>query len=31
MDRVAVDFVPGQGAKRTADIRSDLGQASNAG
>src|SRR5256885_16294635 len=29
--RVAVDFGVGQGAKRSADIRSDLGQASNAG
>src|SRR6266513_1100123 len=29
--RVAVDFGAGQGAKRSADIRSDLGQASNAG
>src|SRR6266513_5617710 len=28
--RVAVDFGAGQGAKRSADIRSDLGQASNA-
>src|SRR2546430_16622990 len=28
--RVAVDFGVGQGAKRSADIRSDLGQASNA-
>src|SRR5438132_5922001 len=27
--RVAVDFGVGQGAKRSADIRSDLGQASN--
>jgi len=27
--RVAVDFGVGQGAKRGADIRSDLGQASN--
>jgi hypothetical protein len=26
-----VDFGLGQGAKRSADIRSDLGQASNAG
>jgi hypothetical protein len=31
MGRVAVDFGVGQGAKRSADIRSDLGQASNAG
>ena len=31
MDRVAVDFAVGQGAKRSVDIRSDLGQASNAG
>src|SRR5205823_9418328 len=31
MGRVAVDFGVGQGAKRRADIRSDLGQASNAG
>ena len=31
MGRVAVDFGVGQGAKRGADIRSDLGQASNAG
>ena len=29
MGRVAVDFGVGQGAKRSADIRSDLGQASN--
>ena len=29
MSRVAVDFGVGQGAKRSADIRSDLGQASN--
>src|SRR5207253_3348169 len=29
--RVAVDFGGGQGAKRSADIPSDLGQASNAG
>src|SRR6266404_4084373 len=29
MGRVAVDFGAGQGAKRSADIRSDLGQASN--
>src|SRR5438874_10926099 len=29
--RVAVDFGAGQGAKHSADIRSDLGQASNAG
>src|SRR5207248_9739162 len=29
--RVAVDFGAGQGAKRSADIPSDLGQASNAG
>src|SRR5438477_11326631 len=29
--RVAVDFGVGQGAKRSADIPSDLGQASNAG
>jgi len=27
MGRVAVDFGVGQGAKRSADIRSDLGQA----
>jgi len=31
MGRVAVDFGVGQGAKRSADIRSDLGPASNAG
>jgi hypothetical protein len=31
MGRVAVDFGAGQGAKRSADIRSDLGQASNEG
>jgi hypothetical protein len=31
MGRVAVDFGVGQGAKRSVDIRSDLGQASNAG
>ena len=31
MGRVAVDFGVGQGAKRSADIRSDLGQASNEG
>ena len=31
MGRVVVDFGVGQGAKRSADIRSDLGQASNAG
>ena len=31
MGRVAVDFGVGQGAKRSADIRSDLGLASNAG
>ena len=31
MGRVAVDFGVGQGAKGSADIRSDLGQASNAG
>jgi len=31
MGRVAVDFGIGQGAKRSADIRSDLGQVSNAG
>ena len=31
MGRVAVDFGVGQGAKRRVDIRSDLGQASNAG
>ena len=31
MGRVAVDFGVGQGAKRSADIRSDLGHASNAG
>ena len=31
MGRVAVDFGGGQGAKRSVDIRSDLGQASNAG
>ena len=30
MGRVAVDFGVGQGAKRSADIRCDLGQASNA-
>jgi hypothetical protein len=29
--RVAVDFGVGQGAKRSTDIRSDLGQASHAG
>src|SRR6266481_7748045 len=29
MGRVAVDFGVGQGAKRSADIRSDLGQTSN--
>ena len=29
MGRVAVDFGVGQGAKRSVDIRSDLGQASN--
>jgi len=29
VSRVAVDFGVGQGAKRSADIRSDLGQASN--
>ena len=31
MGRVAVDFGVGQGAKCKVDIRSDLGQASNAG
>jgi hypothetical protein len=31
MDRVALDFGGGQGAKCSVDIRSDLGQASNAG
>jgi len=31
MRRVTVDFDVGQGAKRSVDIRSDLGQASNAG
>src|SRR5437899_10261044 len=31
MGRVAVDFGVGQGAKRSADIRSDLGPASNEG
>jgi hypothetical protein len=31
MGRVAVDFGVGQGAKCSVDIRSDLGQASNAG
>jgi hypothetical protein len=31
MGRVAVDFGVGQGAKRSADIRCDLGQASNEG
>ncbi len=31
MGRVEVDFGVGQGAKRRVDIRSDLGQASNAG
>ena len=31
MGRVAVDFGVGQGAKRSVDILSDLGQASNAG
>jgi hypothetical protein len=31
MGRVAVDFGVGQGAKRSADIQCDLGQASNAG
>ena len=31
MGRVAVDLGVGQGAKRSVDIRSDLGQASNAG
>ena len=31
MGRVAVDFGVGQGAKRSTDIRSDLGPASNAG
>ena len=31
MGRVAVDFGVGQGAKRSADIRSDLGPVSNAG
>jgi hypothetical protein len=31
MGRVAVDFGVGQGAKRSANIRSDLGQASNEG
>ena len=30
MGRVAVDFGVGQGTKRSADISSDLGQASNA-
>ena len=29
MGRVAVDFAVGQGAKRSADILNDLGQASN--
>ena len=29
MDRVAVDFDVGEGAKRSADIQCDLGQASN--
>jgi len=31
MGRVAVDFGVGQGAKRSGDIRCDLGQASNEG
>ena len=31
MGRVALDFGGGRGAKRSADIRSDLGQASNEG
>jgi hypothetical protein len=31
MGRVAVIFGAGQGAKRNADIQSNLGQASNAG
>src|SRR5207248_7241497 len=31
MGRVAVDFGVGQGAKRSADIQCDLGQASNEG
>jgi hypothetical protein len=31
MGRAAVDFGVGQGAKRSADIRCDLGQASNVG
>jgi len=31
MGRVAVDFGVGESAKRSVDIRSDLGQASNAG
>src|SRR5258708_39614547 len=31
MGRVAVDFGVGQGAKRSTDIRSDLGPASNEG
>ncbi len=31
MGRVAVDFDVGQGAKRSADIQCDLGQASNEG
>ena len=31
MGRVALDFGVGRGAKRSADIRSDLGQASNEG
>ena len=31
MGRVAVDFGIGQGAKRSADIQCDLGQASNEG
>src|SRR2546423_15348857 len=31
MGRIAVDFGVGQGAKRSADIRSDLGPASNEG